>query len=243
GFFAESVSESLETRRAALETHQENYGESRKAASGIPLWPSRDPIGERGGMNLYGFVWNDGVNWFDYLGMIEVGGDELPDPTKIEPLWVSTLPFKRGGETTYVARIGFTCNDRIIKARLNVFKIEIVLNWNWDSDLSDIKGETDWEGIYGHEQLHVLSVNEALEAIIEEIEQLDEEGDNERAKKLNEEYAKKVAEAIHEALQHDPEPGDPNSTKPREGVPYPPQDGSKPVPPRPEKDPNPVTPQ
>ena len=32
-------------------------------------WPSRDPIGERGGPNLYGFVGNDGVNWIDVLGM------------------------------------------------------------------------------------------------------------------------------------------------------------------------------
>ena len=32
-------------------------------------WPSRDPIQERGGVNLYGFVGNDGVNYIDYLGM------------------------------------------------------------------------------------------------------------------------------------------------------------------------------
>ena len=32
-------------------------------------WPSRDPIGERGGINLYGFVGNDGVNWADILGL------------------------------------------------------------------------------------------------------------------------------------------------------------------------------
>ena len=31
-------------------------------------WPSRDPIGERGGVNLYGFVGNDGVNRWDILG-------------------------------------------------------------------------------------------------------------------------------------------------------------------------------
>jgi RHS repeat-associated protein len=31
-------------------------------------WPSRDPIEERGGVNLYGFVGNDGVNGWDYLG-------------------------------------------------------------------------------------------------------------------------------------------------------------------------------
>jgi RHS repeat-associated protein len=32
-------------------------------------WPSRDPIGERGGVNLYGLVGNDGVNKWDYLGL------------------------------------------------------------------------------------------------------------------------------------------------------------------------------
>jgi RHS repeat-associated protein len=32
-------------------------------------WPSRDPIGEYGGINLYGFVGNDGVNSWDLLGL------------------------------------------------------------------------------------------------------------------------------------------------------------------------------
>lgn len=47
-------------------------------------WPSRDPIEERGGLNLYGFVGNDGINLWDYLGQrarIVVidppGGDDL----------------------------------------------------------------------------------------------------------------------------------------------------------------------
>ena len=34
-------------------------------------WLSRDPIGERGGVNLYGFVGNDGINAWDYLGLEE----------------------------------------------------------------------------------------------------------------------------------------------------------------------------
>ncbi len=33
-------------------------------------WPSRDLIGEDGGLNLYAFVGNDGVNQWDYLGML-----------------------------------------------------------------------------------------------------------------------------------------------------------------------------
>ncbi|MEN9535939.1 MAG: hypothetical protein RIR37_1212 [Verrucomicrobiota bacterium] len=32
-------------------------------------WPSRDPIEEEGGVNLYGFVGNNGVNRVDYLGL------------------------------------------------------------------------------------------------------------------------------------------------------------------------------
>ncbi|MBN8456502.1 MAG: hypothetical protein J0M04_01460 [Verrucomicrobia bacterium] len=34
-------------------------------------WPSRDPIGEEGGVNLYGFVRNDGVDGADFLGLAE----------------------------------------------------------------------------------------------------------------------------------------------------------------------------
>ena len=42
-------------------------------------WPSRDPIGERGGVNLYGMVGNDAVNFVDVLGMIGGGnGIYLP---------------------------------------------------------------------------------------------------------------------------------------------------------------------
>jgi uncharacterized protein RhaS with RHS repeats len=34
-------------------------------------WPSRDPIGEKGGLNLYGFVGNDGVNRWDLFGLAD----------------------------------------------------------------------------------------------------------------------------------------------------------------------------
>ena len=38
-------------------------------------WPSRDPIGEEGGLNLYGFLGNNSVENFDLLGMEEVVPD------------------------------------------------------------------------------------------------------------------------------------------------------------------------
>jgi len=39
-------------------------------------WPSRDPIGEKGRINLYGFVGNNSLNYVDHLGLIPVDGWE-----------------------------------------------------------------------------------------------------------------------------------------------------------------------
>jgi RHS repeat-associated protein len=49
-------------------------------------WPNRDPIAERGGINLFGFVGNDGISRFDILGtMTPYGwGPKLP-PTPTGP--------------------------------------------------------------------------------------------------------------------------------------------------------------
>ena len=52
----------------ALKTCRENWPVNTATASGIPLWPSRDPIAEAGGWNLYGFVANNSTGNWDYLG-------------------------------------------------------------------------------------------------------------------------------------------------------------------------------
>ena len=43
---------------------------AREVALGRTVWLSRDPIAERGGLNLYGFAGNDGINGIDKLGRI-----------------------------------------------------------------------------------------------------------------------------------------------------------------------------
>jgi len=43
-------------------------------------WPSRDPIGERGGTNLYGFVYNTPFSWIDYLGREGLPSGYKPGP-------------------------------------------------------------------------------------------------------------------------------------------------------------------
>ena len=40
----------------------------------VERWLSRDPIGEEGGLNLYGFVSNNSISWIDELGLLPSPG-------------------------------------------------------------------------------------------------------------------------------------------------------------------------
>jgi uncharacterized protein RhaS with RHS repeats len=51
------------------------------AAQGVRI--SRDPIGENGGINLYGYVGNDPVNLRDPLGLCEEDEDQLDEDFKL----------------------------------------------------------------------------------------------------------------------------------------------------------------
>jgi uncharacterized protein RhaS with RHS repeats len=42
-----------------------------KTVSGRHEWPNQDPIGERGGINLYNYVGNNPVNYVDPLGLLD----------------------------------------------------------------------------------------------------------------------------------------------------------------------------
>ena len=80
GFFADPNKPSPTNLLQAQQPRRENRPTTTKTASGVffygyryydPVtgrWPSRDPIEERGGVNLYGFVGNGGISRLDYLG-------------------------------------------------------------------------------------------------------------------------------------------------------------------------------
>jgi hypothetical protein len=73
GFFGEAPEMSRRNRPQTLQPRQGNRPVTTRIASGRAYWPSRDPIGERGGTNLYGMVGNDAVNKLDILGMASYG--------------------------------------------------------------------------------------------------------------------------------------------------------------------------
>jgi len=78
-------------RRQPAQPRRKTRPTPTKGASGIPYWPSRDPIGERGGKNLYGFLKNCGVRKVDRLGLafifpnLRPGGIPGEEPTGVVP--------------------------------------------------------------------------------------------------------------------------------------------------------------
>jgi len=90
-FFDEPTKPRPANRPRTQQPRRKNRPCSYKTASGRPYWPSRDPIGERGGVNLYGFVKNAAPNRWDFLGKITLfddiggnGGTGLIFPPAIE---------------------------------------------------------------------------------------------------------------------------------------------------------------
>jgi hypothetical protein len=149
-------------------------------------WPSRDPIGERGGMNLYGFVGNDGLNELDMLGLIEVkkeaNRNNLDD----------TL--KRGGSAGVYYILSFEKFDKNKNVALCYCFKAVKVNWWIQKNLPTREnfGEPDWdtfkenkdkpwmeryfantvtyEGLDAHESTHVLQFETLIEKIQKEIE-------------------------------------------------------------------------
>jgi integrase/recombinase XerD len=80
-------------------------------------WPSRDPIAERGGMNLYGFVYNNGVNLWDVLGE-DTGTCSLSEIKKKKywsRMWTQDVAPGRGLRRTdqrlKIGKILWTCEE------------------------------------------------------------------------------------------------------------------------------------
>lgn len=69
GFFGDAQESHRGNRPQSPQPRQGNPPSLTKTVSGRTYWPSRDPIQEEGGANLYGMVGNDATNRFDKLGL------------------------------------------------------------------------------------------------------------------------------------------------------------------------------
>jgi hypothetical protein len=75
GFFGDGVKRTWKIDPQVVEQHLEKTTTESRTELGVPHWPSRDPIGERGGLNLYAMVRNNAVNWIDRLGLLDFSPD------------------------------------------------------------------------------------------------------------------------------------------------------------------------
>ena len=96
GTYAASNPFRFSTKYTDVETGEVNYG-MRMYSPTLGRFTNRDPIGEQGGLNLYAFVGNNGVNKWDYLGRVDnttigVDGDEI--------VWVSKGRAWNAGDVT-----------------------------------------------------------------------------------------------------------------------------------------------
>jgi hypothetical protein len=72
-FFSYPIKTELKNQCNPLKTSQEKSKTTHRIALGRGIWPSRDPIEESGGINLYAFVGNDPVGRWDRLGLAVIG--------------------------------------------------------------------------------------------------------------------------------------------------------------------------
>ena len=83
-------------------------------------WPSRDPIGERGGVNLYGFIGNASIYYIDILGLEAGEGDKAHS----EALW-GTFSYRCEivifyGHNSSNPEVGLSASNAVRRYRENV---------------------------------------------------------------------------------------------------------------------------
>jgi hypothetical protein len=206
-------------------------------------WPSRDPVGEQGGINLYGFVGNSALSQIDVLGEVEVNIDGVKlDATRISATWsskydgvnsFSTMETTLGnnaklyGNTDKTVVVQCACDkDKMITCTV-LARAAIYLNQDRKADLS----KANWSKVYGHEQRHVLSLKKYIDdTFVPSIKsESNDPSNSEHADDLTTKFNKKWLDWKADGYDHK---GDKNSTSesPRFDEMLDPQGGSPEVP-------------
>lgn len=79
-FFERTQSRACQSQPASRTATKEKAVVVTITVSGRPFWPSRDPLGEQGGLNLYGFVENNPNGYIDFLGRDPINTQTTANP-------------------------------------------------------------------------------------------------------------------------------------------------------------------
>ena len=213
------------THRFSTKPYDEDTGliryELRDYSAELGGWLSRDPIEEDGGVNLYGFVGNNGVGGLDRLGAVEVYFD--PDPVKDAPFtivdWHAELVRWRHGErdtrpSFWAANVKWvhlevicTCSCPEDDTRYRMFCD--VNAWATIQVNKSFLKDKRMPKIYGHEQKHIealqWSVEEKMVPLIEAREKwmyIDETKCDADAKEYSKEKTRTLLNYALEQSQH-----------------------------------------
>jgi len=119
-----------------------------KTASGRHEWPNRDPIGEKGGLNLYGFVGNSSLNKVDHLGLAVA--DTLPQPSVWEQKFNIQKPGGGNAVTTGFFKITVStvshsgCCCKLGSATYSVKALTQFQGFSWNYDTVRHEGAHAW---------------------------------------------------------------------------------------------------
>ena len=150
-------------RRQPAQPRRKTRPTPTKTVSGIPYWPARDPIEEEGGMNLYGFVGNDGV------GKVDILGRELKrwieDPTTF-PVNPGTTSRVSGGDTSAKFVFAVSVQGILFWEKIS-FSGELIQKATFDVRSSDT------EKAINHERRHVAINANNWNAFVDEVSPLE----------------------------------------------------------------------
>lgn len=113
-------------------------------------WCSRDPIEERGGVNVYGCVGNDGVNFSDLIGLVPVVYKYPKDPRAMPQSSYRNINIEiaHHAETRWpITKVTCECNEDCDVSC--TVEIQATISVNLESD--------DPVGFSYHEMMHIYS--------------------------------------------------------------------------------------
>ena len=103
-------------------------------------WPSRDPIEEKGGVNLYAFSENDGINYWDELGKDRFKGqfNYFEDADWGLSTWIN-LP-NGGDRVKSLDEMRVTMNNKVFNGEFicSANKESLTMRWTEQSDYAEL---------------------------------------------------------------------------------------------------------